>query len=250
MDEKRNDRSPDGGVAKDETPQADSHGNQNRMEKQAPIITPEIVNGVSDSTGGVAYAESQPETPSAVPPPKRPPSRLAWMGIGIFIGLGLAAAALTAFLMIPKDETGIFIDKNTIIISIEDLHRAFVKDVASAERMYKNMPLLITGKIKNINTASSTKSTNIGLETGGVVPAIAHFDKQRADIIKLKEGQVIALKCQFEKFGPLSITEFFEHKSGKQKMTGFSGMILDWGPNVPFVEIVQLKKCELIQWEH
>jgi hypothetical protein len=187
----------------------------------------------------------------APPLPKKRPGPLVWMSVGFFICLALALIAL--FILLSKqrkERMGIFIPRETIIISIKDLHNAFNKDTAAAERVYKNMPLLITGIVKNINDSSDKKTTLIGLDTGGTLPAIARFDKQKDKIVKLKEGQIIAFTCQFEKYGHVSIPEFLEYKSGENKVTSkITSTVLNWFPDVPFFEIVQLKKCELILTE-
>jgi hypothetical protein len=198
-------------------------------------------------TNEVHISEQAPATPA----PKKRLGPLAWMSVGFFICLILAV--ITLFMVISKhhkEKTGIFISRETLILSIKDLDNAFSKDVAAAERAYKNMPLLITGTIKNINDSSDKKTTLIGLDTGGTVPAIARFNKQKDKIIKLKEGQIIAFTGQFESYGHLSIPEFLEYKSGESKVTSkITNTVLNWLPDVPFFEIVQLKKCELIQLE-
>jgi hypothetical protein len=184
-------------------------------------------------------------------PPKKRLGPLAWMSVGFFICLTLALIALFILLSVQrKEKMGIYIPRETVIISIKDLHNAFNKDAAAAERVYKNMPLLITGTIKNINDSSDKKTTLIGLDTGGTVPAIARFDKQKDKINKLKEGQIIAFTGRFEKYGHVSIPEFLEYKSGESKVTSkITSTVLNWLPDVPFFEIVQLKKCELILTE-
>jgi hypothetical protein len=192
-----------------------------------------------------------PQQAPAPPPAKKRFGPLAWMSVGFFICLILAI--ITLYIVISKhrkEKMGIFIPRETLILSIKDLHNAFNKDSAAAERVYKNMPLLITGTIKNINDSSDKKTTLIGLDTGGTVPAIARFDKQKDKINKLKEGQIIAFTGQFESYGHVSIPEFLEYKSGENKVTSkITNTVLNWLPDVPFFEIVQLKKCELIHPE-
>jgi hypothetical protein len=195
----------------------------------------------------ICIVEQAPVTP----PPRRKFGPLAWMSVGFCICLTLALIILFIVLSaIKKEKTGIFIPKETIIISIKDLDNAFNKDAAAAERIYKNKPLLITGIIKNINNSSDNKTTSIGIDTGSTVPAIARFNKQKDKMVNLKEGKIIAFTCQFEKYGHVSIPEFLEYKSGEKKVTSkITSTVLNWLPDVPFFEIVQLKKCELIQWE-
>jgi hypothetical protein len=137
-----------------------------------------------------------------------------------------------------------------LIISIEEMHRAFDKDQAAATEKFTGKPLLVTGKIEYIHENAKEKTISVGLYTGNRIPATARFGKQKDILVKLKEGQIIAFNCHFDKYSHVSLSNLHEYVPISQKITGLiPTTVLKILPDVSLIEIVHLKDCELVQWE-
>lgn len=186
-------------------------------------------------------------------PPKKRRGLLAKLCIGCGGIFAIAFAILFALLVthyFKKGQDGPVPEK-PMIISIEELHRAFDKDQEAAHKKFSGKLLLVTGKIEYIHENVKDGTMSIGLYTGNRIPATARFDKQKEIILKLKEGQIIAFNCHFDKYSHVSLSNLHEFVPISQKITGLIPKpFLKILPDISLVEIVHLRDCELVQWEH